>query len=71
MREGYPALVILPDVKRLVRLEELQGRTIEEVKEGFESIRLIFTDGRFVDIDTEGSKIVLRPFQGRKRRSNR
>lgn len=63
--------MICAEIQRLVRLNELPGRTIAEVKEGFESIRLIFEDERFIDLDTEDDKIIVRGFKPRKRDNRR
>ena len=54
--------MILPEAKRVVRFDRFPGKTIQEVVEGISSIRFLFTDGTFADLDTESkstSKIVI------------
>lgn len=41
-------------MKRIVTFEAMKGKTIEEVgMKGF-CLRIVFTDGSFVDLDVEG-----------------
>lgn len=62
--------MILPEIKRIVRFEAMQGKTIEGVREGACSVRLVFTDGTFADIESDGLKVVLyrKPSRMEKRR---
>ena len=47
--------MILPDIKRIVRFEAMTGKTIESVEERMDTIRIIFTDGHFADLEPEVS----------------
>ncbi len=43
--------MILPQSKRVVRFDAFPGKTIQEVVESLLSIRILFTDGTFADIE--------------------
>jgi hypothetical protein len=50
--------MILPEIKRVVRFKQLAGKTIESVEERMDTIRIIFTDGGFADLEPDiSSKI--------------
>lgn len=54
--------MIIPEVKRLMRLEQFNGKTIKEIQEKGFGLRFIFSDGTFADLQSEvsaDSKIVL------------
>ena len=45
--------VIRPEVKRLLNFDAMKGKTIEEIgMKGF-CLRIVFTDGSFVDLDVD------------------
>ena len=47
--------MIRPESKRILNFEMMKGKTIQEVgMKGF-CLRIVFTDGSFVDLDVEGS----------------
>ena len=54
--------MIRPEIKRVLRFEAMVGKTIAEVgMKGF-CLRIVFTDGNFVDLDVEttsSGKIVI------------
>jgi hypothetical protein len=52
--------MILPDIKRIVRFEKMVGKTIQSVEQRMDTIRILFTDGMFADLEPEiTSKIQL------------
>jgi hypothetical protein len=52
--------MILPEIKRVVRFDEMAGKTIQSVEERMDTIRIIFTDGRFADLEPDtSSKIIV------------
>ena len=62
--------MIRPEIKRIVQFEAMKGKTIADIHEKGFCLRIVFTDGMFVDLDTEASasaKIVIE--KGKERRS--
>jgi len=56
----YALEMILPEIKRVVRFEQMAGKTIEKVEERMDTIRLLFTDGMFADLEPDTSaKIII------------
>ena len=52
--------MILPEIKRVVRFEAMTGKTIQSVEERMDTVRIIFTDGMFADLEPDiSSKIML------------
>jgi hypothetical protein len=51
--------MIIPEVKRVVRFEGCEGKTVKEVTEKGFCLRIIFTDGTFADLDVEDDRVVL------------
>ena len=54
--------MIRPEIKRILTFDAMKGKKIEEVCEKGFYIRIVFTDGSFVDLDTESTataKIVI------------
>ena len=52
--------MILPEIKRVFRFEEMAGKTILSVEERVDVIRILFTDGMFADLEPDTtSKIKL------------
>jgi hypothetical protein len=61
--------MIRPEIKRVLRFEQMKGKTVEEVHTKGFCLRIVFTDGMFVDLDTEAdatAKIVIE--KGKQRR---
>jgi hypothetical protein len=53
--------MILPEIKRVVRLEEMAGKTIQSIEERVGTIRIVFTDGKFAELEPDtNSTIVIR-----------
>ena len=51
--------MIGPESKRIMTFEMMKGKTIEEVgMKGF-CLRIVFTDGSFVDLDVEGDGEII------------
>ena len=60
LRPRYDPGMILPEIKRVVRFEAMTGKTIQSVEERMDTIRLIFTDGTFADLEPDtSSKIIV------------
>lgn len=58
------------EIKRVVRFDAMPGKTIERVEERMDTIRIIFTDGMFADLEPDTSaKIVVQ--RSRPRREGR
>ena len=58
--------MILPEIKRVVRFDQMAGKTIKEVQERMDTIRILFADGTFADLEPDvTSKILLRRFTSR------
>ena len=52
--------MILPEIKRVVRFDQMAGKTIKEVQERMDTIRILFSDGTFADLEPDvTSKIKL------------
>ena len=52
--------MILPEIKRVVRFEAMAGKTIQSVEERMDTVRIIFTDGMFADLEPDiSSKIMI------------
>ena len=60
--------MIIAEIKRVVRFDKFEGKTIKEVTEKGFCLRFIFTDGTFADLDTDDDKIVLDKGPERKKR---
>lgn len=52
--------MIFSEIKRVVRFDAMAGRTIEKIEERMDTIRIIFTDGHFADLEPDcTSKITV------------
>lgn len=52
--------MVHPEIKRIVRLDAMVGKTIHQVEERMDTVRLVFTDGSFADLEPDvTSKIQL------------
>jgi hypothetical protein len=52
--------MIFPEIKRVVRFEQMAGKTIQKVEERMDTIRFLFSDGTFADLEPDTSaKIVI------------
>ena len=51
--------MIIAEIKRVVRFDKFEGKTIKEVTEKGFCWRFIFTDGTFADLYTDDQKLVL------------
>ena len=52
--------MIFSEIKRVVRFEAMAGKTIEKIDERMGDIRIIFTDGKFADLEPDvTSKIMI------------
>ena len=47
--------MILPEIKRIVRFEAMTGKTIKSVEERMDTVRILFTDGMFADLEPDTS----------------
>jgi hypothetical protein len=66
--------MIFAEVKRVVRFEGFQGKTIKEIQEDRFKVRIIFTDGAFADLFAEATgdaRIVLQPMRPRRQNQYR
>jgi hypothetical protein len=45
--------MIRPDIKRVLRFDAMVGKTIAEIEQRPDGVRLVFADGTFADIDAE------------------
>ena len=55
----YPGM-IFSEIKRVVRFDAMAGKTIEKIEERMDTIRIIFTDGHFADLEPDvTSKIMV------------
>ena len=62
--------MIIPEIKRVVRFDRLEGKTIKEVIDRGFVLRIVFTDGTFTELETDtenSSKIALVPGKPRRR----
>ena len=60
--------MILPEIKRVVRFEAMAGKTIQSVEERMDTIRIIFTDGMFADLEPDtSSKIIVQRVRSTRR----
>ena len=55
----HNARMILPEIKRVVRFDEMAGKTIQSVEERMGTVRFIFTDGRFADLEPDTSAKII------------
>ena len=51
--------MILPEIKRVVRFEEMAGKTIQSVEERAGTIRIVFTDGKFADLEPSTNSTIV------------
>jgi hypothetical protein len=66
--------MIIPEVKRVVRFDGFQGKTIKEIQEDRFKVRIIFTDGTFADLfaeATEDARVVLQGMRPRRQNTYR
>jgi hypothetical protein len=56
---GIMPFMILPEIKRVVRFDEMAGKTIQSVEERTGTIRIVFTDGKFADLEPSTNSTIV------------